>query len=84
MVDLFSKACKDFGVTIALAFQRRRSCFNMHRMNHIYVEPAKFVVFVYIGSMMTKNATIDDEISLCISPASASLISIEMRYDIRV
>ena len=78
MVDLFAKACKDFGLTISIP---KTEVMYQPAPGEPYTEPVICIEgqklaatdkFVYLGSTMANNATIDDEISLRISRASAS------------
>ena len=78
MVDLFSKSCRDFGLTISIP---KTEVMHQPAPGEPYIEPVILIEgqklaatdkFVYLGSTMANNATIDDEISLRISRASAS------------
>ena len=77
-VDLFARACKDFGLTISI---KKTEVMYQPPPGEPYVEPyitiqgQKLVAtakFPYLGSTMSNTATIDDEINLRVARASAS------------
>ena len=78
MVDLFAKACQNFGLTISIPktevlFQPAPG--EPHSEPHISINGQKLGntdKFPYLGSTMSNTATIDDEISLRLARASAS------------
>ena len=78
MVDLFSRACKNFGLTISIPktevmFQPAPG--EPHSEPHISIDGQKLAntdKFPYLGSTMSNTATIDDEVSLRLARASAS------------
>ena len=78
MVDLFSKACKNFGLTISIPktevlFQPAPG--EPHYDPVITIDGHKLAntdKFPYLGSTMSNTATIDEEINLRLARASAS------------
>ena len=77
-VDLFARACDDFGLTISI---KKTEVMYQPPPGEPYVEPhitihgQKLVAtakFPYLGSTMSNTATIDDEINLRVARASAS------------
>ena len=77
--DLFSSACNNFGLTISVKktevlFQPAPG--NEYLEGNVFVEGQRLTPcekFVYLGSTLSKSATIDDEITLRTSRACAAL-----------
>ena len=70
MDDLFAKTCKGFGLTIRIP--KAEVMYHPAPQSTEGQKLAAADKFVYLGSTMANNTTIEDEISLCISRANAS------------
>ena len=77
-VDKFSTACSNFGLTISI---KKTAVFYQPPPGKIISEPNITVHgsrlnvvqrFTYLGSTLSQNATIDDEVDIRIAKASAS------------
>ena len=77
-MDLFSKACDDFGLTISIKkteVLHQPAPAAPHTEPHITVKDQSLAVankFVYLGSTLSRSANIDEEVSYRIARASAS------------
>ena len=85
MLDLFSSACSDLGLTISL--DKTKAMFSP-APGEVYVEPNLFVYgkrlsvvleFIYLGSKLHQSCSLDQETAYRISRASASFANLHDR-----
>ncbi|VDL91452.1 unnamed protein product [Schistocephalus solidus] len=75
-MDLFAAGCSDFGVTISTAktvVMRQpppSAEYSTHRINVNGVQFENVETFAYLGSTLSRNTRIDDEVAQWISKAS--------------
>ena len=79
LMDCFSQACKDFGLTISLKKTKSWDRTQRHRRGHCHRQPRTphaLCQFTYLGSTITDDLSLDAEIGKRIRKAALYLASI--------